>query len=109
MAAHGSNMNTVIPKDKRIKDPVLLRMNVKKLGNITIDELFDRDELKRYDFDNEIDQDMHYYSNLDINCNYYTDQEFNKSVEMYGALSVIHFNSRGQCKNYSAIKEFLKS
>lgn len=84
-------------------------MNVKKLGNITIDELFDRDELKRYDFDNEIDQDMHYYSSLDINCNYYTDQEFNKSVEMYGALSVIHFNSRGQCKNYSAIKEFLKS
>lgn len=83
--------------------------HVKKLGNITIDDMSDRDEFKRYDFDNEIDPDMHYYSNLDINCNYYTEQEFNKSVKMYGALSIIHFNSRSLCKNYSAIKEFLKS
>lgn len=61
-------------KLKGIKDLVLLWMDVKKLGNLTIDDMSDRDELKRYDFDNEIDPDMYYYSNLDINCNYYTEQ-----------------------------------
>lgn len=74
MAAQGSDVNTVTPYTKDKGPCIVMDGHVKKLGNLTIDDMSDRDELKRYDFDNEIDLDMYYYSNLDINCNYYTEQ-----------------------------------
>lgn len=61
-----------------------------------------------YDPESNFDPDNYYYNTTTTNiCEYYTDDQFNISIKMENALSVIHFNSRSLYKNFSKIKEYL--
>lgn len=70
---------------------------------------FDHTEHKMYEIENEIDPENHFYNNINNNCEYYTDEQFNSNVKMEGALSIIHFNSRGLYRNFSKIKDYLSN
>lgn len=50
---------------------------------------------------------VHYNNNLDISCEYFTEEQFNNNVDMNGNSSVIHFNSRSLWKNINKIKELV--
>lgn len=69
---------------------------------------FNHTDHKMYEIENNIDLENHFFNNVNNNCcEYYTEEEFNRTVEMEGALSIIHFNSRSLYKNYEQIKDFL--
>lgn len=58
--------------------------------------------------ENEIDPENNFFYNIQINCEYYTDEQFNVKVKMDGAVSIIHFNSRSLNSNFSKIKQCLQ-
>lgn len=58
------------------------------------------------EFGSDIDPDNNLYNNIINNCEYYSDEQF-KGVNMDGAFTIIHFNSRSLYKNYNNIKEYL--
>lgn len=57
----------------------------------------------------ELDPDIHLFNNLDISCDYFTEEPFKDNIDIDGHLSVIHFNSRSLGKNIEKIKELLDS
>lgn len=77
----------------------------KNLENLNLIN-FDPREHKMHDFGNDIDPDNHFYNIINDTCKYYTDDQF-KQIEMEGAFSVIHFNSRSLYKNYNKIEKYL--
>ena len=54
---------------------------------------FDFQDYKLSELDNDIDPEIHFYQNIDLNCEYYSEDKFNSKVKMEG-FSVIHLNSR---------------
>lgn len=62
---------------------------------------------KLYELENDTDPEIHFYQNIDMNCEYYSEDEFNSSMKMEG-FSVIHFNSRSLYSNFSKIKDYLQ-
>lgn len=65
-------------------------------------------EHKTLDIENDIDPDNHFFHNINDNCQYYTDEQYNQSIKADGKLSIIHFNSRSMYANFENIKEYLK-
>ena len=65
-------------------------------------KFFDLEDHKLYGLENDTDPEIHFYQNLDMNCEYYSEDEFNSSKKMEG-FSVIHFNSRSLYSNFSKI------
>lgn len=53
----------------------------------------------------DIDPDMHLCNNIINDSDYYTDKQC-KSINVNGAFSIIHFNSRSLNKNYNIIKQY---
>ena len=68
---------------------------------------FEIKDHKDHDPENDIDPDNTFYSNMNINCKYYSDDEYN-SMNTENSLSIIHFNSRSMYKNVDSIKEYLQ-
>ena len=65
-------------------------------------------EYKTSDIENDIDPERHFYGNININCEYYTEEKFNKHVEMGdSALSVLHVNSRSLYTKLEDFKDYL--
>lgn len=64
----------------------------------------DSKDFKLYELENDIDPEIHFYQNSDLNCEYYSEDKINSNVNMEG-FSVIHFNSRSLYSNFSKIKD----
>lgn len=60
-----------------------------------------------YDFENDVDPENHVFNYINDSCRYYTDEQFNDSVELDKAFSIIHFNCRSLPKNFTKINEYL--
>ena len=58
------------------------------------------------DPNNEFDPDEHFYYNGINKCGYYTEDQFNKDINMDGKLSIIHFNSRSLYANFDKIQDY---
>ena len=61
------------------------------------------------DFDNNIDPDNNLYNDIDLKCNYYTDNQFDTNMQDIGLLelSIIHFNARSLNANFLKIYDYL--
>ena len=54
--------------------------------------------------------DSYYISDFELNCNYYTEQEFNNvlnKINISKCISIIHINARSLIKNYDNIENYL--
>jgi len=60
------------------------------------------------DLENDIDPENNFLSNINNDCCYYTEEQFNQSIKMDSKMSLIHFNSRSLYANFNNIKEYLK-
>ncbi|KAL7374674.1 hypothetical protein ABVT39_005135 [Epinephelus coioides] len=58
------------------------------------------------DTENDIDPDNNFFSTINNNC-YYTDEQYNQTINTDNKLSIIHFNSRSMYANFSNIKDYL--
>lgn len=65
-------------------------------------------EYSSLELEDQIDPDNMFLSSNPINCKYYTENDYNTSVESQGKFSIIHFNSRSMYANFNAIKEYLQ-
>lgn len=61
------------------------------------------------DLEQDIDPDCNFFSSIDKNCCYYTDEQYNKVIKHMGKLSIIHFNSRSLYANFKKIKDYLNT
>lgn len=61
---------------------------------------------KTNEFGEHIDPDNNFYNKIINECEYYTEEQSN-NINMEGAFSLIHFNSRSLYKNFEDIKECL--
>lgn len=78
------------------------------LDNKLLDlELFQDSEHGEHDPENDIDPDNIFYSHVNINCKYYSDNECD-SFNSEGKLSIIHLNCRSKYRNFICIKEYLQ-
>nr|XP_055059783.1 uncharacterized protein LOC129443303 [Misgurnus anguillicaudatus] len=78
-----------------------------KYENLNL-KTFNHTDYKMYDIENDIDPENHFYNTVNINCcEYYTEEQFNKNVDMEGALSILHFNSRSLYRNFVQIKDYV--
>lgn len=68
-------------------------LRVTKMCEFTDFKSFDFQDHKLYELENDTDPEIHFYQNININCEYYSEDKFNSNVKMEG-FSVIHFNSR---------------
>ena len=63
---------------------------------------------QQHELENEIDPDNNFLLDINENCRYYTDEQFNQNINKnQGNLSIIHFNSRSLNKNFKDIKDYL--
>lgn len=77
------------------------------MGEYSDPKSFDFKDHKLYELENDIDPEIHFYQNIDLNCEYYSEDKFNSEVKIDG-FSVIHFNSRSLYSNFSKIKKYLQ-
>ncbi len=69
---------------------------------------FNHTDHKMYKIENDIDPENHFFNIVNNNCcEYYTEDKFNRNVNMEGALSIIHLNSRSLYKKFIHIKDYL--
>ena len=59
-------------------------------------------------FEYDIDPENNFFKNISDNCGYYTEEKFNKSIQLDKGLSIIHFNSRSLYANFGEIKKYLR-
>lgn len=59
------------------------------------------------DLEHDIDPVNNFFSSINDNCRYYTDEQYNGNSNTNGKLSRIHFNSRSMYANFTKIKEYL--
>lgn len=59
------------------------------------------------DLEHDIDPDNNFLLDINENCRYYTDEQYNQNIVNMGNLSIIHFNSRSLNKNFKDIKDYL--
>lgn len=64
-------------------------------------------ELNMHEFEYNIDPESNFFKNVNNNCDYYTDDQFNARIKVNQGLSIIHFNSRSLNANFQHIKEYL--
>lgn len=69
---------------------------------------FDYTEHNAQDLEDEIDPDNMFFSSINISCNYFTEDDFNNSINSEGKLSIIHFNSRSMYTSFNTIKDYLQ-
>ena len=69
---------------------------------------FEYTEHKPQDIENDIDPENNFYINTHSHCEYYTEEQFRKSVKMDRPISIIHFNSRSLNSNFEK-KQLQKS
>ena len=55
-----------------------------------------------------IDPENNFYMNVDNNCNYYTQDQFNRTIKPDKSISIIHFNSRSLYANFTNIQKYLR-
>ena len=60
-----------------------------------------------YDLENDIDPDNNFLLEVNENCSYYTNEQFNHNITNEGNTSIIHLNSRSLNKNFKDIKDYL--
>lgn len=83
--------------------------NVRELFSMYEDLILDTHDHVNYktnEFGDDIDPDNHFFKSVVNGCEYYTDKQF-KEINIDGAFTVIHFNSRSLYKNFNKIKEYL--
>ena len=66
---------------------------------------FEFTEHKGYDMENNIDPENNFYINTQSQCEYYTEEQFNRNL--ITVISIIHFNSRSLNSNLSKFKHCL--
>lgn len=66
---------------------------------------FDFQDHRFYELENGIDPDIHFYQNVNMTCEYYSEKELNTKKNGF---SLIHFNSRSLYSNFVKIKDYLK-
>ena len=66
---------------------------------------FDFQDHRFYELENSIDPDTHFYQNVNMTCEYYSEEELNTKKKGF---SLIHFNSRSLYSNFAKIKDYLK-
>ena len=59
------------------------------------------------DSTDDIDPENNFYNNININCEYYTEEGFNNNIKIEDGLSIIHFNSRSLYTKLQQIKDYL--
>lgn len=60
-----------------------------------------------HDLEHDIDPENNFLLEVNENCRYYTDVQFNQTIVNEGNISIIHFNSRSLNKNFKDIKDYL--
>lgn len=78
----------------------------------TENQLFSRakyTDYKLYDFEYEVDPENHLFNSINATCDYYTEEQFNDSVNLDNHFSLIHFNCRSLHANFTEIHENLKT
>ncbi len=61
---------------------------------------FNHIDHKMSEIENYIDLENHFFNDVNNNCcEYYIEDKFNRNVNMEGALSIIHLNSRSDYEN----------
>ncbi|XDV33591.1 hypothetical protein PO909_003956 [Leuciscus waleckii] len=58
-------------------------------------------------FEQDLDPENNFLNNINNNCCYYSDDQFNMNLKSDYGLSIIHFNSRSLYANFLYIKEYL--
>ncbi len=80
-------------------------------GNNSYDQLelknFEYTDHNIHDLENDIDLDNNFFSAINNNCCYYTNDQYNQKIKAVDNLSIIHFNSRSLYENFSHIREYL--
>lgn len=51
-----------------------------------------------HDFEQDIDPENNFLNNINNNCCYYSEDQFNMNIKSDHGMSIIHFNSRFICK-----------
>lgn len=69
---------------------------------------FEYTEHKPQDIENDIDPDNNFLNNINNNCCYYSDEQFNATVKIDHNFSIIHFNSRSLYANFKKITKYLE-
>ena len=78
------------------------------MNNDTLElNTFEYTDHNALDLEHEIDPDNNFFSTININCHYYTGEQFNRSIKTDGKLSIIHFNSRSLYANFTSIRDYL--
>ena len=68
---------------------------------------FQHNDHHQLDNENDIDPVNNFFHNTDIDCRYYTEEQFNKDINSQDKISIIHFNSRSMYANFQSIKYYL--
>lgn len=71
-------------------------------------ETFEYTDHNSQDLEHEIDPDNNFFSSIMNYYNYFTTEQFNRSISMDRKLTIIHFNSRSLYANFSHIKSYLQ-
>lgn len=95
------------PTETNSSEAITDQAGMNNLNDMEI-KTFDCQEHCTTDFDQDLDPDNNFYYSTDINCNYYTHEHFNKTVEGHGNLSILHINSRSLYANFCNIKDYLQ-
>ena len=60
---------------------------------------FDYTDYTHCDFEGDLDPDNNFYSNVYVDCRYFTDVQFKDKIEHKSGLSIVHLNSRSLVSN----------
>lgn len=60
-----------------------------------------------FELQQDLDPDQNLLNNINTNCCYYTDQQYNININYEHGISIIHINSRSLFANFQNIKEYL--
>lgn len=61
------------------------------------------------DHDKDIDPDNNFYNHVNLDCRYFTDEQFECKYSPTAELSMIHFNARRFSANFHKIEQYLNS
>ena len=67
---------------------------------------FEHNEYKDNEWKADKDPDVNFYSNIDIDCNYYVEDQFKKRFSK-NDFSVIHLNARSLKANFTQINNYI--
>ena len=79
----------------------------KKCNGILLDP-FDHNEYKCNEWESDKDPDVNFYSNVDIECDYYIEDQFKKQFAKNN-FSILHLNARSLKANFTEINNYVGS